>query len=111
MEDFLLWQTRSKSFQNLAAFTGDRFTLTGDGRAEALAARIDRSNASAESGVGILRQSRRLCGCWPLKGALAQPLKAKARTTAKTPNAKPGNTPGIVKLLLPPRQSRGARFD
>jgi hypothetical protein len=34
-------------------------------------------------------------------------LKAKARTTAKTPNAKPGFTPGIVKLLLPPRQSRG----
>ena len=57
--------------------------------------------------VSILRQSRRLYGCWPLKGAFSQPLKAKARTTAKTPNAKPWITPGIVKLLLPPRQSRG----
>ena len=37
MEDFLLWRARSKSFQNLAAFTADRFTLTGDGRAEVLA--------------------------------------------------------------------------
>src|ERR1017187_3501225 len=56
--------------------------------------------------VSILRQSRRLYGCWPLEGAFSQPLKAKARTTAKTPKAKPGNTPGIVKLLLPPRPSR-----
>jgi predicted permease len=36
MKDFLLWRARSKSFQNLAAFTGDRLTLTGDGRAEEL---------------------------------------------------------------------------
>ena len=59
----------------------------------------------------ILRQSQSLYGCWLLKGAFSQPLKAKT-TTAKAPNAKPGNTPGIVKLLLPPRQSRGvSRFD
>src|ERR1035441_7875929 len=50
------------------------------------------------------KQSRRLYGCWPLEGAFSQPLKAKARTTAKTPKAKPGNTPEIVKLLPPPRQ-------
>jgi len=62
--------------------------------------------------VSILRQSRRLCDCWPLKGAFSQPLKAKARTTARTPIAKPGITPGIVKLLRPPRQSRGvSRLD
>jgi putative ABC transport system permease protein len=36
MKDFLLWRARSKSFQNLSAFTGDRFALTGDGRAEEL---------------------------------------------------------------------------
>jgi hypothetical protein len=29
------------------------------------------------SAVSILRQSRRLYGCWPLKGASSQPLKAK----------------------------------
>jgi catalase len=34
--------------------------------------------------VSILRQSRRLYGCWPLKGAFSQLLKAKARATAKT---------------------------
>ena len=56
-----------------------------------------------EQEVSILRQSRRLYGCWPLKGAFSQPLKAKARTTANAPRAKPGHTPGIVKLLLPPR--------
>ena len=37
MEDFLLWQTRARSFAQLAAFTGDHFALTGDGLAEALA--------------------------------------------------------------------------
>jgi predicted permease len=36
MEDFLLWQTRARSFADLAAFTGDHFALTGDGRAEEL---------------------------------------------------------------------------
>jgi predicted permease len=37
MEDFLLWQTRARSFSQLAAFTGDHFALTGDGLAEELA--------------------------------------------------------------------------
>jgi hypothetical protein len=37
MEDFLLWQTRARSFAQLAAFTGDHFALTGDGLAEELA--------------------------------------------------------------------------
>ena len=37
MEDFLLWQTRARSFAQLAAFTGDHFALTGDGQAEELA--------------------------------------------------------------------------
>jgi len=32
--------------------------------------------------VSILRQSRRLYGCWPIKGAFSQPLKAKATATA-----------------------------
>ncbi len=36
MEDFLLWQTRARSFARLAAFTGDHFALTGDGQAEEL---------------------------------------------------------------------------
>ena len=33
--------------------------------------------------VSILRQSRRLYGCWPLRGAFSQPSEAKARTKAK----------------------------
>ena len=37
MEDFLLWQTRARSFAQLAAFTGDHFALTGNGQAEELA--------------------------------------------------------------------------
>src|ERR1035438_7877693 len=37
----------------------------------------------AQARVSILRQSRRLYGRWPLKGAFSQPLKAKARTTAR----------------------------
>ena len=37
MEDFLLWQTRARSFAQLAAFAGDHFALTGDGLAEGLA--------------------------------------------------------------------------
>jgi predicted permease len=37
MEDFLLWQTRARSFSQLAAFAGDHFALTGDGLAEQLA--------------------------------------------------------------------------
>ncbi len=37
MEDFLPWQTRARSFAQLAAFTGDHFALTGDGLAEELA--------------------------------------------------------------------------
>ena len=37
MEDFLLWQTRARSFAQLSAFTGDHFALTGDGQAEELA--------------------------------------------------------------------------
>ena len=32
--------------------------------------------------VSILRQSRRLYGCWPLEGAFSQPLKATATATA-----------------------------
>lgn len=36
MEDFLLWQTRARSFSQLAAFTGDHFALTGGGLAEEL---------------------------------------------------------------------------
>jgi hypothetical protein len=38
--------------------------------------------------VSILRQSRRLYGCWPLKGAFSQPLKAKASATAKATKCK-----------------------
>jgi hypothetical protein len=41
--------------------------------------------------------------------AFSQPLKAKARTTAKAPRAKPGNTLGVVKLL--PGGAGGSRFD
>jgi predicted permease len=33
MADFLVWQIRSRSFERLAAFTHDRFTLTGNGQA------------------------------------------------------------------------------
>ena len=68
-------------------------------------------SATLRASVTILRQSRRLYGCWPLKGAFSQPLKAKARTTEKALKAKPGHTPGNVKLLLPPRQSRGNSRD
>jgi putative ABC transport system permease protein len=32
--DFLLWQSRSHSFESLAAWTGSAFNLTGDGEAE-----------------------------------------------------------------------------
>src|ERR1039458_6324961 len=38
--------------------------------------------------VSILRQSRRLYGWWPLKGAFSQPLIAKATATAKTMRCK-----------------------
>ncbi len=48
------------------------------------------------NGVSTLRQSRRLCGCRPLKGSFSQPLKAKAKTTAKAPEEEPGNIPGII---------------
>lgn len=37
MEDFLLWRNGSRSFEHLAAFSGDQFTFTGDGRAERVA--------------------------------------------------------------------------
>jgi putative ABC transport system permease protein len=37
MEDFLLWRDGSRSFEHLAAFHGDQFTLTGDGHAERVA--------------------------------------------------------------------------
>jgi putative ABC transport system permease protein len=32
--DFLEWRTRSRSFENMAAFTGESFSLTGDGEPE-----------------------------------------------------------------------------
>src|ERR1700737_4630390 len=34
--------------------------------------------------VSILRQSRRLYGCWPLKGAFSQPLKSKSNRNSKS---------------------------
>ena len=68
--------------------------------------------------VSIPRQSRGPYGCWPLKGAFSQPLKSKSKSNSKnlarralveTPTTfREKQTPGNVKLLLPPRQSRGA---
>jgi hypothetical protein len=63
--------------------------------------------------VMILWQSRRLYGCWPLKGASSQPVKIKANdlwgTTRPiwTTEARVKHTPGTVKLFLPRWQSRG----
>jgi hypothetical protein len=71
-------------------------------------------------GVSIHRQSRWLYGCWPLKGTLSQPSEAKARTKAKNlallsslpqyGQFEGEHTPGILKVLPPPRQSRGISF-
>ena len=33
--------------------------------------------------VSILRQSRRLYGCWPLKGAFSQPFESKSNRNSK----------------------------
>src|SRR5208337_4972057 len=50
-------------------------------------------------------------GCWPLKGAGSQPTKSKPTTanlaSGRAPCMRKKHTSGIVKLLLPPRQSRG----
>jgi error-prone DNA polymerase len=35
--------------------------------------------AASISAVNILRQSRRLYGCWPLKGAFSQPLESNCQ--------------------------------
>jgi hypothetical protein len=35
------------------------------------------------NGVTILRQSRRLYGCWPLKGAFSQPVESKSNRKSK----------------------------
>ena len=82
-----------------------------------MAARSERLCATAFS-VSILRQSRRPYGCWPLKGASSQPLKSKSKNKSKSLSRQTSlvphrqspkkQIPGNVKLLLPPRQSRGA---
>jgi len=36
--------------------------------------------------ISILRQSRRLYGCWPLKGAFTQPLESKSNRNSKCDN-------------------------
>src|SRR4029453_5030113 len=38
VQDFLHWQSRAQSFEQLAAYTTTRFNLTGDGEAEQLSA-------------------------------------------------------------------------
>jgi len=59
--------------------------------------------------VTILRQSRRLYGCWPLKGGRIASDKVKNPQPSLLDGSlvcEEKHTSGIVKLLLPPRQSR-----
>src|ERR1700683_2867156 len=77
--------------------------------------------------VRILRQSRRLFDCWPLKGASnrlkhepvpeAEPFSEAFLQLQKSLShrrmglrGEEPRIPGTVKLLLPPRQSRGISY-
>jgi hypothetical protein len=54
----------------------------------------------------IIRQSRRLYGCWPLKGPFSQPLESKRKNKSKS-REPGGHTPVSVKLLLLPAEPGG----
>ena len=60
------------------------------------------------NGVSTLRQSRRLYGCRPLKGSFSQPLKAKARTTAKAPEENQGIFPELSNFYCLPGRAGGS---
>ena len=55
----------------------DRLDFRSEGSGLALTAPSRPSSQRAQ--VNILRQSRRLYGCWPLKGAFSQPLESNAK--------------------------------